>query len=75
MEHSEFKLCFVGILDKGPWAEMKDAIPADIPVVTFPLCPEDVPNNTVTWDSILKDKKPFVEPVTRISKKWRLSFR
>ena len=34
------KLCFVGKCDK---AEMKGIIPADLPVVTFPLCPEEAP--------------------------------
>jgi len=69
LEHSESKLCFVGKLDVAPWAEMKAAIPADLPTISFPLCPTDTPENAVTWDSILaKDEVTLITPVARGAK-------
>jgi len=69
LEHSGAQLCFVGKLDKKPWNEMKNGIPASMTVVTFPLCPDldgDAKEKYVTWDSILADTtRTDITPVQR----------
>lgn len=68
IEHSDSQLCFVGKLDKKPWNEMKNGIPASMPVVTFPLCPEfegEASEKYVTWDSILEIQSTPITPVKR----------
>lgn len=62
LEHSEAKICFVGKLDDKPWKEMKEGIPADLPTISFPLCPE--PAKT-TWDSIMKNATEIETPAKR----------
>jgi len=69
LEHSDSQLCFVGKLDKNPWNEMKNGIPASMPVVTFPLCPDldgEAREKYVAWDSILADTtRTDITPVQR----------
>jgi len=58
LEHSESQFCFVGKLDKSPWAEMKTGIPETMSVVTFPLCPDldaEEKARYTTWESIKED--------------------
>lgn len=62
LEHSEAKLCFVGKLDVNPWKEMKEGIPADLPTISFPLCPE--PSKT-TWDSVMAKATEIEDPSKR----------
>lgn len=65
LNHSEAKLCFVGKLDKEPWAEMKSGIPTDTPIITFPMCPDDVREDSVTWESIITTQSPLEATVPR----------
>jgi len=69
LEHSGSQLCFVGKLDKNPWNEMKNGLPASLPVVTFPLCPDldgEAKEKYVAWDSILADTtRTAITPVQR----------
>ncbi len=58
LEHSESQLVFVGKLDKGPWAEMQSAIPADMPKISFPeyISP---PNDFDKWEDIIAKHEPI----------------
>lgn len=60
LEHSEAKLLFVGKLDT--WAEMKPGVPDDLPLIRFPLSPdEDCPK----WDDIIAKTDPIEGQPTR----------
>ena len=61
LEHSESRLLFVGKLDPV-WDEMKKGVPADIPMIAFPLAPE---NDYTQWDDIIAQHEPLAEPVKR----------
>jgi len=61
LEHSESRLLFVGKLDPV-WDEMKKGVPADLPMIAFPLAPE---NNHTQWDDIIAQHEPLAEPVER----------
>mmetsp|Transcript_13669 Transcript_13669/g.19960 ORF Transcript_13669/g.19960 Transcript_13669/m.19960 type:complete len:562 (-) Transcript_13669:299-1984(-) len=63
LEHSESKLLFVGKLDDGPWDEMKNGVPKDLPTVSFPLCPEG--DYTEKWDEVIGKTEPIQEPSKR----------
>jgi len=65
IDHSEAKLCFVGKLDVAPWAEMKSGVPASMPVISFPLCPADLPESYLKWDSIIAKETPLNPMVKR----------
>ena len=60
LEHSEAKLLFVGKLDT--WAEMKPGVPDGLPMIRFPLSPdEDCPK----WNDIIAESAPIDGPPTR----------
>jgi len=61
LEHSESRLLFVGKLDPV-WDEMKKGVPADLPMIAFPLAPE---NDHTQWDDIIAKHEPLAEPVKR----------
>ncbi|MBW1867641.1 MAG: AMP-binding protein, partial [Deltaproteobacteria bacterium] len=61
LEHSESRLLFVGKLDPV-WDEMKKGVPADLPMIAFPLAPE---NDHTQWDDIIAKHEPLAEPVER----------
>jgi len=61
LEHSESRLLFVGKLDPV-WDEMKKGVPADLPMVAFPLAPE---NDHTQWNDIIAKYEPLAEPVKR----------
>ena len=61
LEHSESRLLFVGKLDPV-WDEMKKGVPADLPMIAFPLAPE---NDHTQWDDIIAKYEPLTEPVKR----------
>ncbi|MCP4374443.1 MAG: AMP-binding protein, partial [Deltaproteobacteria bacterium] len=61
LEHSESRLLFVGKLDPV-WDEMKKGVPADLPMIAFPLAPE---NDHTQWDEIIAKYEPLAEPVER----------
>jgi long-subunit acyl-CoA synthetase (AMP-forming) len=61
LEHSESRLLFVGKLDPV-WDEMKKGVPADLPMIAFPLAPE---NDHTQWDEIITKHEPLAEPVER----------
>ncbi len=60
LKHSESKLLFVGKLDT--WDEMKEGVPADMPLVSFPLAPK---NDYPTWNDLLRDNEPLSGNPTR----------
>jgi long-chain acyl-CoA synthetase len=64
LEHSEAKLIFVGKLDKAPWDEMQKGVPADMPVVAFPMCPEGSTFQN-RWADLVKANEPIKSPVDR----------
>jgi len=64
LEHSESRLLFVGKLDPV-WDEMKKGVPADLPMVAFPLAPE---NDHTQWNDIIAKYEPLAEPVKRTLK-------
>ncbi len=61
LEHSESKLLFMGKLDPV-WDEMKKGVPADLPMIAFPLAPE---NDVEKWDDIVAKYEPRAEPAER----------
>jgi long-chain acyl-CoA synthetase len=61
LEHSESRLLFVGKLDPV-WDEMKKGVPADLPMIAFPLAPE---NDHAQWNDIIAKHEPLTEPVTQ----------
>jgi long-chain acyl-CoA synthetase len=61
LEHSESRLLFIGKLDPV-WDEMKKGVPADLPMIAFPLAPE---NDHTQWDDIIAKHEPLAEPVER----------
>ena len=61
LEHSESKLLFMGKLDPV-WDEMKKGVPADLPMIAFPLAPE---NDVEKWDDIVAKHEPLAEPAER----------
>ncbi len=61
LEHSESRLLFVGKLDPV-WEEMKKGVPADLPMIAFPLAPE---NDYTQWDDIIAKHEPLAKPVER----------
>lgn len=63
LEHSESRLLFVGKLDPV-WDEMKKGVPADLPIIAFPLAPE---NDYTQWDGIIAKNEPLAEPAKRSS--------
>lgn len=57
LEHSEAKLLFLGKLDgtTDGWNDIKNHIPADLPMVSLPLSPrDDIPK----WQDIIKQLSP-----------------
>lgn len=61
LEHSEARLLFVGKLDPI-WDEMKKGVPADLPMIAFPLAPK---NDYTQWEDIIVQHEPLGEPVKR----------
>jgi len=61
LEHSESKLLFVGKLDPV-WEIMKKGVPDGLPMVAFPLAPE---NDYIQWDEVVATHEPLQEPVDR----------
>jgi len=61
LEHSESKLLFMGKLDPV-WDEMKKGVPADLPMITFPLAPA---NDVEKWDDIVAKHEPLAESAER----------
>lgn len=60
LEHAEAKAIFIGKLDT--WDELKDAVPADMPKIAFPLAPK---NDLPKWDDILANTEPLAGRPTR----------
>ncbi len=60
LEHSEAKMLFVGKLDM--WDEMKEGVPEEMPLVSFPLSPK---NDYTTWNDIIAEYEPLEESPTR----------
>ncbi|MHC4393560.1 MAG: AMP-binding protein, partial [Planctomycetota bacterium] len=56
LEHSESKAVFIGKLDV--YDGMKDGISADLPQISFPLCPE---GDFQAWDDIVQKTEPIKE--------------
>lgn len=54
LEHSGASLLFLGKLDN--WESQKSALPAGMPVISFPLAP---PNALETWDAIVARTPPL----------------
>ena len=44
------------------WDEMKKGVPADLPMIAFPLAPE---NDVEKWDDIVARHEPLAEPAER----------
>jgi len=66
LEHSETKMVFIGKLDDKPWQEQKKGIPAELPTVRFPLCPDDHgATEKKSWDEIISSSSPIAEPAKR----------
>ena len=65
LEHSESKLLFVGKLDEKPWLEQKKGIPADLPTVSFPLCPKGEDTAKTTWEAVMAEATPIETPAKR----------
>jgi long-chain acyl-CoA synthetase len=57
LEHSEAKLLFVGKLDG--WKGMKPGVPAGLPCISLPLCPDDARVAYPTWDDIIERTPPL----------------
>ncbi|MGC8120260.1 AMP-binding protein [Marinobacter sp. VGCF2001] len=57
LDHSEARLLFLGKLDgvADGWADIKDHIPADLPIVSLPLSPRD---DTPAWQDIIAEHSP-----------------
>jgi long-subunit acyl-CoA synthetase (AMP-forming) len=54
LDHSDSKCLFVGKLDT--WTEVKAGVPADMPMIAFPLAPKtDLPQ----WDDIMANTEPI----------------
>jgi long-subunit acyl-CoA synthetase (AMP-forming) len=54
LKHSDSKCLFVGKLDT--WTEVKAGVPADMPMIAFPLAPKtDLPQ----WDEIIAKTEPI----------------
>jgi long-chain acyl-CoA synthetase len=53
LDHSEAKLVFLGKLDD--WEDMKPGVPDDMPIIAFPLAPE---NDYPKWDDIVAANEP-----------------
>jgi len=64
LEHSESKLIFIGKLDVAPWEEMKGGLPAGVPTISFPLCPEGKCADQA-WDDVIASATPIEEPVKK----------
>ncbi len=60
LEHSEAKMLFVGKLDT--WDEMKEGVPDGLPLVSYPLSPE---NDYPTWNDIIAEHEPIEDSPTR----------
>lgn len=54
LTHSESKLMFMGKLDT--WKDMKPGVPTDMPIVAFPLAPQ---NDYKQWDDIVAQTEPL----------------
>lgn len=63
LEHSDSKLIFVGKLDV--WDEAKAGLPADLPIITTPLCPSGIEGKT--WDELIAANEPMAGETTRDS--------
>jgi long-subunit acyl-CoA synthetase (AMP-forming) len=55
LTHSEASLLFVGKLDT--WPHQKPGVPAGLPMVAFPLAPDD--HGLPTWDEIVSKNPPM----------------
>ncbi|MFO8142434.1 MAG: AMP-binding protein, partial [Marinobacter sp.] len=57
LEHSEAKLLFLGKLDgtADGWNDIKNHIPADLPMVSLPLSPRD---DLPKWQDIINEQSP-----------------
>mgnify|MGYP001377504287 CR=1 FL=1 len=57
LEHSEAKLLFLGKLDgtADGWNDIKNHIPADLPLISLPLSPRD---DTPKWSEIVAEQSP-----------------
>ncbi|MCP4446249.1 MAG: AMP-binding protein [Myxococcales bacterium] len=60
LEHSEAKMLFVGKLDT--WNEMKEGVPEDMPLVSYPLSPK---NDYTTWNDLVAEYEPIEGNPTR----------
>lgn len=69
MEHSESKVMFVGKLQG--WEEMKEGVPDDTHLISFPLSPESVQTNSNKWADIMHRSSPMEEspiyPATNVA--------
>ena len=57
LDHSEAKLLFVGKLDG--WKGMKPGVPAGLPCISLPLCPDDARIAYPNWDDIVAKTAPL----------------
>lgn len=60
LEHSESKAIFVGKLDD--YAEQKKGIPAIVQIISVPMFGIQ---DGLTWDNILQQQKPLLQPIER----------
>jgi long-chain acyl-CoA synthetase len=63
LAHSGARLLFVGKLDG--WKSMKPGVPADLPCIGLPLCPDDVRVAYPGWDTIIAETAPLQGRPTR----------
>jgi long-chain acyl-CoA synthetase len=63
LDHSEAKVLFAGKLDD--WDDMKDGVPADLPVITFDLSPDELKQQHADWDAIVAQNAPLEENTLR----------
>ena len=60
LEHSETSLLFVGKLDG--WENIREGIPANLPVITFPLSPA---TSYLSWQEIISNTAPLTGNLDR----------
>ncbi len=59
LDHSDSELLFIGKLDD--WGMMKDGVPADMPTISLPLCPQknELPAECQDWYDVIEKQEPL----------------
>lgn len=63
LEHSDAKLLIVGKMDgkADGWHEIKNIIPAELPIITTPLAPAEL-SKKAQWTDLIKSVPPLAQP-------------